>query len=156
MGPPYLQMPEFALSLDIWEIHAAEPAPSLPKLNSNHPRSGKRPWQNRFLPSGGSALTRWAHPPPAYKCCPGHRDIHLILSIHNMLGITVFTALLAYGKLRLHDQLQSSGCELGQGWGQGPSALQGFGKGALGFSVGPITTDQLCQMSYLPAGQLCF
>ncbi|XP_014338267.2 chymotrypsin-C [Bos mutus] len=39
---------------------------------------------------------RWAHPPPAYKCCPGHRDIHLILSIHNMLGITVFTTFLAY------------------------------------------------------------
>ena len=121
MGPPYLQMPEFALSLDIWEIHAAEPAPSLPKLNSNHPRSGKRPWQNRFLPSGGSALMRWAHPLPAYKCCPGHRDIHLILSIHNMLGITVFTALLAYGKLRLHDQLQPSGC-------RGPLLSRALGK----------------------------
>lgn len=73
-----------------------------------------------------------------------------------MLGITVFTTFLAYGKLRLHDQLQLSGCELGQGRRQGPSALQGFGKGSLGSSVGPVTTDQLCQMSYLPAGQLCF
>ena len=73
-----------------------------------------------------------------------------------MLGITVFTTLLAYGKLRLRDQLQPLGCELRQRWGQGPSALQGVGKGALGSSVGPVTTDQLCQMSYLPARQLCF
>lgn len=65
-----------------------------------------------------------------------------------MLGVTVFTVLLAYGKLRLGDRLQA-GCELGlasrgQGWGQGPSALQGFRKGALGSHVGSATTDQLC------------
>ena len=66
-----------------------------------------------------------------------------------MLGVTIFTAFLAYGKLWLGDQLQPAGCELGlasrgQGWGQGPSALQGFGKGALGPHVGSATTDQLC------------
>ncbi|TKC35915.1 hypothetical protein EI555_020735, partial [Monodon monoceros] len=45
---------------------------------------------------GGSALTRWVHPPPAYKWGPGHRDGHSIPSTHDMLGVTVFTVLLAY------------------------------------------------------------
>uniref|UniRef100_A0A4X1W7U1 EF-hand domain family member D2 n=2 Tax=Sus scrofa TaxID=9823 RepID=A0A4X1W7U1_PIG len=68
----------------------------LPKLNSNHPRSGKGPWQNSFLPRGDSALTRCAYPAPGYKYGPGHLTRHLVLSTHDMLGITVLAALLAY------------------------------------------------------------
>lgn len=84
----------------------------LPKLNSNHPRSGKGPWQNSFLPRGDSALTRCAYPAPGYKYGPGHLTRHLVLSTHDMLGITVLAALLAYGKLWAGDQLQPAAWEL--------------------------------------------
>lgn len=51
-GPQNLHASESALSQDIWEIHASSQPYLLPKLNSNHPRSGKGPYQNRFLSKG--------------------------------------------------------------------------------------------------------
>lgn len=50
--PQNLQTSEFALPQDTWEIHALSQPYLLPKLNSNHPRSGKGPYQNRFLSKG--------------------------------------------------------------------------------------------------------